>query len=659
MSRCAFALCISLLCHAEEDPYALLKARNYGEAVSAFETALQAHPQNASLRKDYAYTLLKIGDTEAARNQFAQLEKTNPDDFPAVLEYAFLCHETGQTARAHQLFDRLRNIPQVKDAAGQAFERIDRPLAEGIARWRRSVEQTPNNFSSHQELAQLAEQRGELDLAAQHYLYAWRLRNDLRAFLLDLGRVYTSQGVAERAIPALLAASRGAEPRIADSARALLPRRYPYVSEFEAALALDPSNAKLRRELAFLLLAMNRVDEAAGHLERVVEADPKDRLAVAQLGFLYLAKQDPKAMPLLESVLAGPDDELSDRVRTTLQKPQTLHRRAETPAAKVNAEARELAAKSLEKGYLKDAVRYLEVVYETDPIDFDVLLKLGWANNLLKQDSEAVRWFRLARQSPDAKIAAEADQAYRNLLPGVEKLRTTVWMYPLYSSRWSDAFGYAQAKTEVKIPGVPVTPYLSTRFIGDVRRTTEASGNIPAQYLSENSFIFSIGLATPVYQHTRAWFEVGESFRYLGRGGGAGLLTPDYRGGISYNRGWGRMLTSESQGWFAETNNDGIYVSRFGKDMLAYSQNRTGYTFVQQPANVQTFWSWNATVDQKGYSWANFFEVGPGLRFRFNSMPQSMFFTLQALRGVYLIHDPARRPQYNDFRAGIWYAFTR
>ena len=74
-------------------------------------------------------------------------------------------------------------------------------------------------------------------------------------------------------------------------------------------------------------------------------------------------KRDPKALPLLEGVLnSGPDDELSDKVRTTLRLPQTLHRRAEIPTAKVNEEARELAAKSLAKGYLKDALRYLRIV---------------------------------------------------------------------------------------------------------------------------------------------------------------------------------------------------------------------------------------------------------------------------------------------------------
>ena len=644
-----------------QDPYISLKARNYSSAVIAFEASLQANPGNTGLRKDYAYTLLKIGESESARDQFAVIEKASPGDWQAALEYGFLCNETRQPGIARRVFDRVRSeAPEpFRVRAETAFQTIDKPLEAGIARWKRAVEQGPNNFSSHEELAGLAEQRSEFSLAEQHYIYAWRLRNDRRASLLDIGRVRTLMGNADGALPALLAASRGAEPRVADTARALMPGRYPYVSEFEAALALDPANLKLRRELAFLFLAMNMPEQAEPHLRTINDADPKDRLAAAQLGFLLLVKQDPHAMPLLEGVLEGQDDELSDKVRTTLRIPQTLRRRVETPTAKVNEEARELAARSLAKGYLQDARRYLQIVYETDPIDFDTILKLGWTNNMLKQDAEAVKWFRMARQSPDEKISTEAGQAYRNLAPGVARFRTSIWAFPLYSSRWSDLFGYGQVKTELKVAGLPLRPYVSTRLVGDVRRTTE-TGGLPPQYLSENSFIFAIGLATPVYHHAVGWFEAGESLRYLGRTNRVGFMTPDYRGGLSYNQGWGRSLGSETSGWFADTGNDGLYVHRFDKDMLLYSQNRTGYTFTPPDVgNIQAFWSWNATFDAKGLGWANFVEIGPGVRFRVDAMPKSMFFTVQALRGAFLIHDESRKAHYNDLRAGLWYSFTR
>ena len=58
-----------------------------------------------------------------------------------------------------------------------------------------------------------------------------------------------------------------AEPRIAEQARELLPSRYPYVYEFEKALALDPTNDALRRELAYLHLAMGNKSAAEQQLQ--------------------------------------------------------------------------------------------------------------------------------------------------------------------------------------------------------------------------------------------------------------------------------------------------------------------------------------------------------------------------------------------------------
>jgi hypothetical protein len=387
-------------------------------------------------------------------------------------------------------------------------------------------------------------------------------------------------------------------------------------------------------------------------------------VASAQLGFLWLTQRElsGQAKPLLERVLEQPvDDELTDRVRATLQLPQTLRRRPETPEAKVNNEARQLAKKSMDAGFLKDAVRYLEVAHETDPIDFGVMMQLGWTNNILRDDRTAVQWFGLARNSPDPKQAAEADRAYRNLVPQLQRFHTSTWVYPFFSSRWQNAFGYGQIKTEFKVGKLPLRPYLSTRFVGDVRRQIRPSGNLPPQYLSESSFIFGFGLRTLVWKGVMAWGEAGQALRYLGRGANTGLFTPDYRGGISSSRSFGRNLGAPKPGWFTETANDFVFVSRFDRDFLLYSQNKTGYTFARSEETgfqLQGFWNWNLTADVKRYAWANFAEAGPGVRFRFNGLPPSMFFILQGVRGRHFLEMPQGR-YFSDLRAGFWYAFAR
>jgi len=636
--------------------YAALREKDYDQAILLFQQGLAADPAKIAVRKDLAYTLLRIGEAEAARDQFAEAMRRDPADHHVALEFAFLAYETKQPVQARRVFDRLRRLGN--PTAERAFQNIDTPLKEGIERWQTALAEIPDNFSGHEELAKLAELRDDFELAAKHYERAWQLKPGYRVLLLDLGRVYTNMGRTADAHAALLAASRGAEPRVAEQARELLNPRYPYVYEFQRALALDPLNIDLRRELAYLHLAMQAKEEAEKEFAEIVKAAPGDLLSTAQLGFLKLGRMDTAgALPLLERVLKGDDNELSDRVRTALKMPKELRRRPETPRAEVKVEAKVLAGKSYEKGYMKDALKYLTIAHESDPLDFDVMLKLGWANNILKNDNDAVRWFDLARRAPDDKIASEANKAYKNLAASHSLIQTTFWALPMYSSRWQDVFAYSQVKTEFKLASVPIRPYFSARLMADGRgieraRTTSAN----PQYLSESAAIFGVGFSTRVKHGFSGWAEAGTALSYRERPDQA-RATPDFRGGLIYARVIGTPLGAEKRGWFTETANDAVFVSRFDNDVVFVSQNKIGWT---HGPLLQTFSSINANTDAKRQYWANFVEFGAGLRVRWASLPPNINFSLQVLRGVYTRNeDNPRRPNYYDVRAGFWYAISR
>src|SRR5581483_9234424 len=111
-------------------------------------------------------------------------------------------------------------------------------------------------------------------------------------------------------------------------------------------LDLDSANVDLRRELAYLLLQMDNGTEAEKQFEAVHRQAPDDRLTTAQLGLLKLARHEEGAQSLLDEVLKGPDDELSDRVRSALKMPQSLRRREDTPRRQVTEKARTMAEKS-------------------------------------------------------------------------------------------------------------------------------------------------------------------------------------------------------------------------------------------------------------------------------------------------------------------------
>ena len=103
-----------------------------------------------------------------------------------------------------------------------------------------------------------------------------------------------------------------------------------------------------------------------------------------------------------------------------------------------------------------------------------------------------------------------------------------------------------------------------------------------------------------------------------------------------------------------------MFVSHFQNDWINYSQNRVGRPVRLAGLSLDAFAGAGITFDGKRQYWANFTEVGPGVRFRPKGFPASANVTVSAVRGIYLINEGnPRRPNFNDIRIGVWYAFSR
>ena len=627
-----------------EDPaasaYTSLRAGDFDRAVALFRLAIAAHPELAHLHKDLAYTLLKTGEREDARDHFAAALRLNPSDELSALECGFLSFETKRPLEARRIFQKwmIQGSESTRTTAAAAFENIDRPLREAISRWTAAVAAAPEQWSAHEELARWAEQRDEPALAAAHYQKAFELRQDERRLMIDLARVWQQSGKPREALALLLAASRSASPRIAESARELLPERYPYAYEFEDALLVDPRNAELRREFGFFLVELGRNAEARRQFEIQVQAQPSDRLSQNQL-----------------------------RMLTEGEKPSEVRSPAPVPPARSPgsaASSKEIGLKSYYRGYTKDALRYLQSAWEDAPGDPEVALHIARTLNLLHRDREALEWFDWSRQSGVAEIVRDAERAYRNLRPALAPFRYTVWSAPTFSSRWQTVFLYSQAKVQ---PGHwtirGVQPYVSLRWIGDTRMRDNLryySGS-PGAMLSDSAFILSGGMLRYLTQRLFLWFEAGRAFSYLGSNPASGWGQADIRGGASYLNGRGSLGNNGERGWFGEWGLDALYNSRYGEDFLIYGQTRGGYTLpALRGIDVQALWNLNLTTDARRQWWGNLAETGPGVRVRWAGLPEHMALRADFVRGAYLVNTAnPRRPNYWDLRTGIWYAFTR
>jgi Tfp pilus assembly protein PilF len=87
--------------------YQALRSKDYDTAIEGFRQAIVLAPDRAALHQDLAYTFLKVGDTEAARDEFAVALRLEPGNDQTALEYGFLCYETKQPVTARRIFERL------------------------------------------------------------------------------------------------------------------------------------------------------------------------------------------------------------------------------------------------------------------------------------------------------------------------------------------------------------------------------------------------------------------------------------------------------------------------------------------------------------------------------------------------------------------------
>jgi hypothetical protein len=71
-------------------------------------------------------------------------------------------------------------------------------------------------------------------------------------------------------------------------------------------------------------------------------------------------------------------------------------------------------------------------------------------------------------------------------------------------------------------------------------------------------------------------------------------------------------------------------------------------------------WNANLTADTSRQHWANFVETGPGVRVHVPNSPKNLLFSVNYLKGVYLVSDGVpQHSSFSDLRVGLWYAITK
>jgi len=219
------------------------------EATSEFRSVLSLDPQRNDAREGLLGSLVQLGDWDRAITEARAMLKTDPSSGVAhdVLGYSLA-------------------------AGGQA--------EEGIAELREAVRLMPNAAQVHAHLAEVLQRHGDLDEAQEEARRAIDL-DGMASPHRTLGRVLFKRKQYEEA-----------------------------VDQFRTALAIDPDDAGLHRDLSFPLMALGRTGEAVTELRHAIELEPGDASSME-----YLASALQRAGLLQDElvqqqakVAANPDD---------------------------------------------------------------------------------------------------------------------------------------------------------------------------------------------------------------------------------------------------------------------------------------------------------------------------------------------------------------
>lgn len=233
-----------------------LFAGNPQRATDAANKLQQAEPKNPSSGNLLGLIKLAQFDLEAARQQFTQVVKQNPDFLPARL-----------------------NLAKALELEGNA-EEAEKTLSEALSK-------EPANGLVLTRFVELLGREGKTDAAVGAAERAHAAAQQNLGITLGLIELYIRTGAKDKAL-ALARDEARANPDnvqlIAARARAEVAAGVDSEESFRRLIELAPSQITYRRQLAALLLSKNDLSGAQQVIDKAIEVNPDSQLAADLIG---------------------------------------------------------------------------------------------------------------------------------------------------------------------------------------------------------------------------------------------------------------------------------------------------------------------------------------------------------------------------------------
>lgn len=400
--------------------------------LDAMLQRVRQNPQDTDSLLQLARLYGAAGRYPQAEEQFARYLALKPEDAPVRREYALaLSVQEKYDAAIAQLENYLQTHPEDLAVRNQIINILmwQSKYEEAEAALLAYLEITPNRIEAHWNLGRIYEMNLDWDKALQHYRQIIELdptylapqlqiqqvqnhpgyriqtlqrrieadpqditpRLDLANLLLKLNRYFEARTQAEGALS--LQGSNAEAQRILNEADGAIKRmRLELVRDLRQQLRKNPENSKARLELAKLLQAESRYEEALAHYRvylRQQPEDPEARMQYAQVLSWLSEHQDEALVQLNElSLLYSEDKALRLQRLEVMSRIKGNERQVEQEIRQMRSEARQMLL--------------------LDPEDPGALLKLGQLAQLQQDYPQALDYFQQTLAADPDNAQAEA-----------------------------------------------------------------------------------------------------------------------------------------------------------------------------------------------------------------------------------------------------------
>jgi tetratricopeptide (TPR) repeat protein len=308
---------------------AYLYSEQFNLLDKAFDAANKARnlsPNDPAAADTLGWIVFKRGDYSWALSLLQSSADRLPDEPEVLYHLGMTYYMMGDEVRAKRTFTRMLALPKEFSAKDEARKRLalmnldfSHPNQEIIATLEKRIAEQPDDPIALGHLAQVYEQQGQREKAAQVYEQVLKQNSNNPKLLINLAKLYADHlNNPQKALDLAKDAYKLA-PNDSDVAQTL-GRLALGSGEYKWALSLlqsaqkQSANPELLYNLAWALYANGRVSDAQSTMQDAVESDPKfARAADAKqfLDFISLASDPAKAAQQssrIQNVLATKPD---------------------------------------------------------------------------------------------------------------------------------------------------------------------------------------------------------------------------------------------------------------------------------------------------------------------------------------------------------------